>query len=106
MNITIHSKGIELLEEEKTYAKEKAETLLHRANCADEKEDVSVKIEIDREKASKDSKHQFFCSVTVNIPGKTLRAEHRSGGVYTAIDDAMESLRRQLKKEKEKHVHL
>lgn len=106
MNIQIHSKGIELLEEEKTYAQEKAEILLHRANSADEKEDVSVKIEIDREKASQDSKHQFFCSITVYIPGKTLRSENRSGGVYSAIDDAADAMRRQLKKEKEKHVHL
>ncbi len=106
MKITVHSKGIELQEEEKAYAIEKLEKMLHRAHSADEQESITVKVEIDKEKSSQDSKHQFFCSLTVHLIGKTLRAEHWSGGVYSSIDDAADSLRRQLKKEKAKHVHL
>lgn len=106
MNIVVHSKGITLLDEEKLYAEERASELLHRSNNADVKEDVLVKIEIDKEGGISNNKEQFFCSVTVDLPGKVLRAEAHSGGVYSSVDDAMDNMRRQLKKEKEKHIHL
>ncbi|MEQ9229923.1 MAG: HPF/RaiA family ribosome-associated protein, partial [Cyclobacteriaceae bacterium] len=40
----------------------------------------------------------------LNIPGEQLFAEKRAGSFEAATDEAVEALRRQLKKYKEKHL--
>jgi putative sigma-54 modulation protein len=42
--------------------------------------------------------------IKVNIPGEQLFAEKRAGSFEAATDEAVEALRRQIKKFKEKHV--
>jgi len=105
MAIQIHAKGIDLLEEEKAYAQEKAEKILHISRNAESNESVKVKFEIDKEQGE-DKKHQFTCTITLDLPGKVLRSESHNSGVYTAIDDASKKLKTQFQKEKEKGKHL
>ena len=105
MAIQIHAKGIELLDEEKAYAEEKAAKILHLSKSAESNESVKVKFEIDKE-AGEDKQHQFTCTVTLDLPGKILRAESHNSGVYAAIDDASKKLKAQFQKEKGKGKHI
>lgn len=101
----IHSKDIELTAEEKKYAEEKIQKILHISKNAENEDSIKINIEIDKENG-KDKNHQFFCAITAHIPGKTLRAESHGSGVYTVIDDASKKLETQIKKEKETHKHI
>jgi len=56
-------------------------------------------------KVEADDHHQNkTIEMKVNIPGNQLFAEKRAGSFEAATDDAVEALRRQLKKFKEKHA--
>jgi ribosomal subunit interface protein len=105
MAIEIHSKGIDLLEEEKAHAQEKAEKILHISRNAENDESIKVKFEIEKENGD-DKKHQFLCTITLDLPGKVLRSESHNSGVYAAIDEASKKMKTQFKKEKELHKHI
>ena len=47
--------------------------------------------------------HTKTVEMKVNIPGEQLFAEKKAGSFEAATDDAVEALRRQLKRFKEKH---
>ena len=106
MKVTIHAKGIKLLEEEKEYATEKVKAILHKAHSADAKESIVAKYEIDKEQSHKESKKQFLCTLTINIPGKVMRSEAHCSGVYTSVDKAIKCMSSQLNKQKAIHKHL
>lgn len=107
MNINFHSKGIDdMLEEEKKYMSDKITETMHRSHYADEKDDIKVKIEIDKESSVKNDKKQFFCSITVDLPGKILRAENHCAGIYSSFDSSLTNIKKQLEKEKNKHIHV
>lgn len=105
MPIQIHSKGIDLLEEEKAHAQEKAEKIIHLSKTALGDESVKVKFEIDKENGI-EKNQQFVCTVTLDLPGKVLRSESHNSGVYPAIDEASRKMKDQFRKEKEKGKHL
>ncbi len=105
MSFVVHSSSLELTAEEKLYAQEKAEKLLHFSKQAKTEESVEVKFEIEKYNG-KDKLHQFICTITVHIPGKVLHAESYGTGVYSVIDDSVKKAEIQIKKEKEKHIHL
>jgi putative sigma-54 modulation protein len=53
-----------------------------------------------------DNRENKLIEIKLNIPGEQLFAEKRAGSFEAATDEAVEALRRQLKKHKEKHfVH-
>jgi len=106
MKVTIHAKGLKLLEEEKVYAEEKIREVLHKTHSAEKKESLSVRYEIDKEASHSEKKKQFFCTLTLQIPGKTLRSEAHCGGVYTSVDKVVKCMSSQLKKEKQLHKHI
>lgn len=58
--------------------------------------EVFMKIEHD------DSKENKIIEIKLNIPGNQLFAKEKSKSFEAATDDAIEALRRQLKKHKEK----
>lgn len=101
MNISLHSKGIDLLPEEKEYAHQMAQKLLKRASSFAQEQSLTVKIEIDKEPIRIREK-QFLCTITIDIPKNILRAEAHSAGVYTALDDGYHIMDKTLQKEKEK----
>ena len=104
MAIQIHAKGLTLLDEEKAHAQEKAEKILHISKNAENNESIKVKFEIDKEQGE-DKKHQFICTITLDLPGKVLRAESHNSGVYSAIDEASKKMKSQFQKEKGKGKH-
>ena len=105
MPIQIHTKAIDLTEDETAYAEEKAAKILHMSKRAENDESVQVKIEIDKETGkAKDS--QFSCSFTVLLPGKNLRGESSGTGVLKVIESAYEKARKQMRKETTTHKHV
>ncbi|MEI7510710.1 MAG: ribosome-associated translation inhibitor RaiA [Candidatus Peregrinibacteria bacterium] len=105
MSFMIHSANLNLTAEEEQYAQEKAEKLLHFSKQAETDASVKVKFEIDKYNG-KDKTHQFMCTITVDIPGKVIHAESYGSGVYAVIDEAVKKAEIQVKKEKEKHLHI
>lgn len=62
--------------------------------------EVIMRVEPDDNRANK------TIEIKLNIPGEQLFAEKRAGSFEAATDEAVEALRRQLKRHKEKHfVH-
>lgn len=60
--------------------------------------EVILRVEQDERRENK------LVEIKLNIPGTQLFAEKRSGSFEAATDEAIEALRRQLKKVKEKQV--
>lgn len=60
--------------------------------------DSEVYLKVDKN-SSKDNK---VVEIKMSIPGKSLFAKEQKGSFEAATDDAVEALRRQLKKHKEK----
>jgi ribosomal subunit interface protein len=60
-----------------------------------------IRVETERRNTKKD-RDQVKAMITVELPGKTLRAESRRNKVVEAIDRAVEKLEPQIKKYKEK----
>ncbi len=60
--------------------------------------EVIMRVEPDDHRANK------TIEIKLNIPGEQLFAEKRAGSFEAATDEAVEALRRQLKKHKEKHL--
>ena len=63
-------------------------------------EDSSIRVEAER-RATKKNRDQVKVMVTVELPGKILRAESRRNRVLEAVDRALEKLEPQLKRYKE-----
>lgn len=105
MAIQIHATGIELLEEEKAHAQEKAEKILHISRSAENDESIKVNIEIKKENVE-DKTRQFFCAITLDLPGKILRSESHNSGVYSCVDEASKKMKAQFAKEKGKGAHM
>lgn len=101
MNIHIHCKGIDLLPEEKLYARGIAEKLLTRSKIFEQEESIQVKIDIEKESIQVKDK-QFHCSLSMHLPGKTLHEESHSGGVYSSLDSVYILMDKKLHQEKEK----
>jgi putative sigma-54 modulation protein len=60
--------------------------------------EVIMRVEPDENKVNK------TIEIKLNIPGEQLFAEKRATSFEAATDEAVEALRRQLKKHKEKHL--
>lgn len=105
MAINIHTTGIELTEEENTYANEKAEKVLHMSKKAENDESIRVNIEVSKENG-KDKLEQFSSTFTIFLPGKTLRGESTGSSVLGVIDDAYHRVRKQMEKEVTTHKHI
>ena len=58
--------------------------------------DVILKLDKDHEKGNK------FATITLHMPGEDMVAEHRARAFEEAIDEAIDALKRQIEKFKEK----
>lgn len=64
--------------------------------------DGEVFLRLDKGEHSRDNK---MVEIKLNIPGSTLFAKEQSTSFEAATDEAVESLRRQIKKHKEKLIN-
>ena len=67
-------------------------------------EDSAIRIEAER-RPTKKNRDQVKVTVTVELPGKVLRAESRRNHVIEAVDRAMEKLEPQIKRYKEENTN-
>ena len=58
--------------------------------------EVILKLDKDHEKGNK------FATITLHMPGEDMVAEHRARAFEEAIDEAIDALKRQIEKFKEK----
>ena len=70
----------------------KLDRFAERATSAD----VILKLDKDHEKGNK------FATITLHMPGEDMVAEHRARAFEEAIDEAIDALKRQIEKFKEK----
>jgi ribosomal subunit interface protein len=92
INLRMHYKGVEIDERTEEYIKkriQKAEQFLTRA--------MEYEVEIARDKKGK-----FCLEVMIKTPYKLYRAEELTGTIEEGIDLAVEDLRTQIKKDKDK----
>ena len=73
----------------------KLERFAERATGAD----VVLKLDKDTEKGNK------VVNITVHVPGGDLMTEQRAKSFEEAVDDALDVLKRQAEKNKEKYAH-
>lgn len=96
MNKRIHSVGFTADQKLIELAEKRVEKL---GTFHDQIIDVEVFLHIDEQSSQiKDKSVKVRC----NVPGNTLFAEYSSKSLEAGIDEAVDSIRRQLKKEKEK----
>ena len=95
MDISTHSNGFKISEELNSFIEEKVsklETFIDKLTNAD------VYLKLESHSKVKDK----TVDIKINIPGITLFATETSKTFESATDDAVNSLRRQIKKHKQK----
>lgn len=99
MNIQHFEKGLSYSDQELLLLARKIGKLA--TYCKKLKDEASfIRVEAER-RPTKKNRDQVKVMITVDLPGKTLRAESRRNKVIEAIDRAMEKLEPQLKRYKE-----
>jgi putative sigma-54 modulation protein len=96
MNVVIRGKRIEVAREVEAYTLKKLGKIDRILPSV-----IETKIEISREKA-KDPSNRYIVQVTVNSNGTLIRAEERESDLYAAIDAAVDVVRRQARRYKDR----
>jgi ribosomal subunit interface protein len=99
MNIDIHAKNLELNAPLKTFIDEKMADL---ERLAGEVGEVHAKVEVGIPSNHHQSGPIFYAEINLNIGGHTLRAESTNYDLHSAIVDAKDEMKVQLKKFKER----
>jgi len=99
MNISLSGLHLESDPEIREYANKKIKKLLnYHPNITD------IKIRLISQKAHRNDKHEFFCEITVHIPGKILEIVDREKNHTKAVDRAVERMKKAIIRYKEKAV--
>jgi len=103
MQVNIHTKGLNLSDEEKNYILKKMEKISSLAKrIKDESSTIKVEIDKDKTKSEQDSIH---CIINLHVPKETIRAESRAAWVKEAVDLTKKKLLPQIEAYKEKFSH-
>lgn len=98
--ITVHAKNFTLHEADKEKVEQKVEKLLHLAKDMQD-ESTNIRVEFELVAAKKDL---IQGSITVSLPGNTLRAEAAGEkNVLSIMDELEREVRPQIEKHKAKH---
>lgn len=99
MNISISGLHLESDPKLKEYADKKIKKLLrYHSGITD------IKVRLMMEKSHRSEQHEFFCEITVHVPGRILEIVDVEKNHTKAIDKAIERMKRTLIKYKEKEV--
>lgn len=98
--IDIHAKNLTLSEEQYDFVEKKVSKLLHLWKKLQD-EATKIRVEIDHDPIREKHK-QIFCSITIFVPGTTLRAETHEKTIENSLDTCEEKLRMQIEKSKNK----
>ena len=96
MNLLIRGKKIELDKPVQTYVSKKISGLNRILPSI-----IETKVEIYREKA-KSPRNRYIVQITVNSNGTLIRAEEKEADLYAAVDAAVDVIRRQVRRHKDR----
>src|SRR3990167_7736167 len=83
----------------KDYANKKAKKLLkYHAKITD------LKVRLFAEKAHRSEDHDYYCEITVHVPGKILEIIDKERDITKAIDRATERMKKALIRHREKEI--
>lgn len=104
MEIKMHTQNVELGAERETYIRQKFEKL---TQFADRISDESSEIRVDLvHEETRETDDRYLCTLTLFIPGETIRAESRSGSLESAVDDVIEKIKKPIEHYKDKTHHI
>lgn len=104
MQIRIISQNITLSDEQEAMITEKVEKLsTYAVRISDESTEIKVDIGYKNSKSPEDS---YSCSLTLFVPGDTLRAEALDGSLRNVVDDTVEKIKGQIERYKDKTQHI
>ena len=99
MDISITGLHIETDPKLKEYASTKAKKLLkYDARITD------LKVRLFGEKAHRSENHDYYCEITVHVPGKILEIVDKERDVTKAIDKAVDRMKKALVRHREKTI--
>jgi putative sigma-54 modulation protein len=96
MNVVIRGKKIRVSREVEAYISKRLGKIDRTLPSI-----IETKVEISSEKA-KDPSNRYIVQVTVNSNGTLIRAEERDADIYAAIDSAVDVVRRQTRRYKDR----
>lgn len=99
MNISLTGLHLETDPKIKDYADKKVRKLLNYDNKI-----TDIKVRLISQKAHRNEQHEFFCEITVHVPGKVLEIVDREKDHAKAVDKAVERMKRAIIRHKEKTV--
>ena len=99
MDISITGLHIETDPKLKEYASTKAKKLLkYNTRITD------LKVRLFGEKAHRSEDHDYYCEITVHVPGKILEIVDKERDVPKAIDKAVDQMKKALVRHREKAI--
>ncbi|MBS3903422.1 MAG: ribosome-associated translation inhibitor RaiA [Anaplasmataceae bacterium] len=104
MNINIVANDLDLTPSLRTYIEEKIGSIKKLVQKFDERGSVQARVEVGRTTRHHHKGDVFRAEVNLDLAGKLFRAEDENEDIRTAIDRAEDKLRRELEKEKTKHL--
>ena len=102
MKIQIVSKQLDMTEPLKEYIELKVGSLDKFLARYEEDGDLLVHVEVARTTTGQHKGEVFYAEVSVQLPGKLLRAENTQADVRAAIDSVKNIMKNELVKHKEK----
>lgn len=98
MNVQIYNRNLELTERLSEYVETKVEKLgRYLADIEDVRVDLSAT-------NTRDASRRMVAQITIRIRRSVLRAEERSGDVFSAFDAVMDKMERQIRRYKERKM--
>lgn len=104
MQVKIISQNLNLSSEQEALITEKVEKLsTYAARISDESSEIKVDISYQQSKNPEDS---YLCKLTLFIPGDTLRSESENESLRSVLDEAIEKIKGQVERYKDKTQHI
>ena len=99
MKIILSSQHLANAQKLEAYAKEKVKKLVKFSSNIE-----SINVRLIGEKSHRGQEKDFYCEITVHIPGHILEIVDVERTMDKAVDRAVERMKRTLVKNKEKHL--
>lgn len=99
MNISLSGLHLETDPKIKAYADKKVKKLLNYHSGI-----TDIKVRLISQKAHRNDQHEFFCEITVHVPGKILEIVDREKDHAKAVDKAVERMKKSIIRYKEKTI--
>lgn len=104
MKITIKSTGLELTPPIKEFIEEKVGSVQKFLQRYDVNDAVLANVEIARSTKHHNKGDVYAAEININLPGQVLRAQTENEDIRVAINEAKDTLKREIDKYKDAHA--